>query len=341
MNSIRKLSLVVGVGAIAALGVMAIRHSHKPSITHREQSHQIEPPLLAATPATPATPATSANNARQAVTGGSVNWDAEFRTSTDYFPLIARAAKAALNGDGRAAYYVSRKWLECVSLAHEYGGTGAQPEEKFNEQMAYFASLPPDLMEKKRKEFHDCAGFYKANDRNGNDVFADLPQREGGYTSVKFWMDLAYENNDPIAQIVHASQSASSSLSPTPAQIQVAQVDVNHAIASGDPAAIYFAGMMITNGLYTDRIEGFALSLAACDLGYDCTAKDSNGNDLPFGECVAMGTCSPGTMFTDWVTKNLGAEGYAQAYARAQEIKAALAQGDTSALRKFAQLKGS
>jgi hypothetical protein len=76
-------------------------------------------------------------------------------------------------------------------------------------------------------------------------------------------------------------------------------------------------------------------------LGYDCAAKDSDNNGFPFGECVAMGTCSPGETVSDWVAKYAGAEGYAQAYARAQEIKAALAQGDTSTLQKFAQLKGS
>ena len=69
------------------------------------------------------------------------------------------------------------------------------------------------------------------------------------------------------------------------------------------------------------------------------TVPNSTGSDLPFGECVAMGTCAPGSVFSDWVTKNIGADGYAQAYARAQQIKDALAQGDTSALQQFAKLK--
>jgi hypothetical protein len=335
MKSITKLALAISVGATATLVVIVIRHSPEPSIAHLDRSHQIERPIVAPTPLS-----LPANHAPKAVARMAVNWDEEFRTSTDYFPLIARAAKAALNGDGRAAYYVSRKWLECQSLVQQYSGTGVQPEGKFNEQMAMFASLPPELIEKKQKQFHDCAGFYKGDDRKGNDVFADLPQRDGGYNSVKFWRDLAYQNNDPIAQTEHAALSISSSVSPTPDQIQVAQVDINHAIASGDPAAIYNAGMIITNGLYADRIQGFALSLAACELGYDCTAKTSGGSDIPFGECVAMGTCSPGETFTDWVNKHIGAEGYAQAYARAQLIKTALAQGDSNALQKFAQLKG-
>jgi hypothetical protein len=266
-----------------------------------------------------------------------VDWKREFQSSTDYFPLIAKAAKAGLKGDGRAAYYVSRKWLECASFAHQYG-SAEHPEEKFNEDMSKFAYAPPELIEKKRRQFQECSGFYKPNHPNGNDVFADLPNREGGYKSAQFWMDLAYQNNDPVAQTVHAASAVSSTL-PNSGQIQVAQADLNHAIASGDPDALFNAGIVITNGLYTDRIQGFALSLAACDLGHDCTAANSSGSDFPFGECVVMGTCAPGTVFSDWVTKNIGAEGYAQAYARAQQIQNALAQGNTSALQQFAKLK--
>jgi hypothetical protein len=264
-----------------------------------------------------------------------IDWNKEFKTSTDYFTLISKAAKAGLEGDGRAAYYVSRKWLECRSLAGQYGGA-EHPEQKFNDDMSHYAYAPPELIEKKRTQFQRCAGFYKSNDPNGNDVFADLPKQDGGYQSVKFWMDLAYQDNDPIAQTVHAAVAVSS-MSPSPDQIQVAQADLNKAIASGDPEAIFQAGMVITNGHYVDRIEGFALSLAACDLGYDCTAAN-NAAELPFGECVTMGTCPAGSTFSDWVTKNLGAEGYTQAYVRAQQIKYAFAQEDTAALQQFAQL---
>ena len=51
------------------------------------------------------------------------------------------------------------------------------------------------------------------------------------------------------------------------------------------------------------------------------------------------GKCPSGALFSDWVTKNIGADGYAQAYARAQQIENALAQGNTSALESFAKLK--
>jgi hypothetical protein len=329
-----KRLLLGGLGVAFAVAIVASRYT---SETFKSEAHPAKPvarPVLQQDSTTEPNKKVVLAAEHSAVT---VDWNKEFQTSTDYFPLIAKAAKAGLDGDGRAAYYVSRKWLECLSFAHQYG-SAEHPEEKFNDDMSQFAYAPPELIEKKRKQFQDCAGFYKLNDPKGNDVFADLPSREGGYKSVKFWMDLAYQNEDPVAQTVHAAVAVSS-MSPNPEQIQVAQEDLNRAIASGDPEAIFHAGMIITNGLYVDRIEGFALSLAACDLGYDCAAANSNGSDFPFGECVAMGTCPAGSTFPDWVTKNLGAEGYAQAYARAQQIKEALAQGNTSALQQFAQLK--
>ncbi len=266
-----------------------------------------------------------------------IDWNAEFRSSVDYFSLIAKAAKAGLEGDGRAAYYVSRKWSQCAALASQYSYS-EHPAEAFNNQINQLVNAPPEWIERQRRQFQECSRFYKFNDRQGNDVFANLPKRDGGYRSGQFWMDLAYQNNDPIAQTVHAA-FATASRQPSSEQIKIAQADLDRAIASGDPEALFSAGMIITNGLYTDRIDGFALSLAACDLGLDCSASNRIGMNLPFGDCVGAGTCAPGTIFSDWVIKNLGEDDYARAYARAQQIKDALAQGDVSALKQFAKLK--
>jgi hypothetical protein len=213
--------------------------------------------------------------------------------------------------------------------------------DKFNEDMMSYAHAPAELLEKKRKLFQECAGFFRADDRKGNDVFADLPPREGGYRSPKFWMDLAYQEGDPLAQVQHVGLSIGSPMAPNSAAMPTAQADIIQAITSGEPEAIYRAGIIISDGRYVEPYQGFALMLAACDLGYNCTAASSDNNSFPFGECVSMGTCSPGETVADWVAKNAGAEGYAQAYARAQLIETALAQGDTTTLQKFAQLKGS
>jgi hypothetical protein len=331
---IDKRILVGSLCAMAALAIVAFKYS--PQAPTREIRSLTKPEPRAVIQDYSATRPTEKAMLTDHL---AVDWKKEFQTSTDYFPLIAKAAKAALEGDGRAAYNVSTTWLYCTVFTQQYG-TVEHPEEKFNDDMnTQYVFEPPEWIEKKRKKFQACSGFFKLNDPHGHDVFADLPNREGGYRSVKFWMGLAYQNNDPVAQTEHAGLAVGR-MSPSSDQIQVAQADLNHAIASGDPDALFNAGMVITmTGLYVDRIEGFALSLAACNLGRDCTAENSSGSDLPFGDCVVSGTCAPGSVFSDWITKQIGAEGYTQAYARAQQIQEALAQGNTSALQQFAKLK--
>ena len=92
----------------------------------------------------------------------------------------------------------------------------------------------------------------------------------------------------------------------------------------------------MTNGLSVDPIQGYAFSIAACDLGYDCSA--GNSDDAFFAHCVALGNCQAGAVFSDVVTQAIGVEGYARAYDRAQQIERALSEGDAPALQQFAQL---
>jgi hypothetical protein len=50
-------------------------------------------------------------------------------------------------------------------------------------------------------------------------------------------------------------------------------VDIDSAVASGNPDALFQAGTILSNGYGIDALQGFALSIAACDLGYDCSAE--------------------------------------------------------------------
>jgi hypothetical protein len=83
-----------------------------------------------------------------------------------------------------------------------------------------------------------------------------------------------------------------------------------------------------------DPIDGLAVTIAACDLGYDCSA----GNEAIFGACIASDNCTAGLTYADVVTQGIGADAYAKAYARAQRLEDAVARGDNSALQQFVQL---
>jgi hypothetical protein len=329
-----KRILLGGLCAMTALAIFAFKFTPEPA--SKEMS---SPPKPVSRPVISASSTTQPTKEVVLTDHPAVDWKKEFQTSTNYFPLIAKAAKAGLEGDGRAAYYVSIKELDCLLFANQFG-SAANPEEQFNEAMdSQKGQLPPEIIKKKREQLHACAGFYKVGDVKGNDVFAELPKREGGYRSNTYWMDLAYQNGDPLAKITHAGLLIGGPLAPNLAALPAAQEDINQAIASGDPEAIYRAGIIISDGRYAETFQGYALMLAACDLGYECTAQNSTKGNFPFGDCAAMGTCPAGSTVSDWVAENLGAEGYAKAYARAQQIKDALTQGDTSALQQFRKLK--
>jgi hypothetical protein len=258
------------------------------------------------------------------------NWNRELQASNDYFAFVSKAAPKALAGDGRAALLVSKALRQCLLMTRLYGNE-VDPEAAFSQALATQAVYSTELAAQKEKEFHECKRFFK------DDPFVDLPSRDGGYSSPRFWGDLAYQSNDPIAQTFHAAAAIGSPISPKPGSLEIAQSDLNQAISSGDPEAIFRAGLIISNGLYVDPFQGYAVSLAACDLGFNCSA--SNTDDILFQNCVAISTCETGAAFSDVVIKAIGSDGYAQAYARAQEIESALARGDTGALEQFAQLK--
>jgi hypothetical protein len=173
-------------------------------------------------------------------------------------------------------------------------------------------------------------------------AFAGLPDRPGGYASIRFWTDLAYENKYPLAQLAHAATESAGMLRDDPSNIdasklQSMQADINSAAATGDPEALFKVGFFLSDSrIGADSLHNFSAMIAACDLAYDCTAS----NESIFGHCIPYGLCQPGDIYADRIKQVLGEDGYAQAYAFAQLLEDAIARGDTSIIRQFVKLKG-
>jgi hypothetical protein len=302
------VAAVLGV-ALVTLSWFLLRHKVETPPSPLQVSHERRP-------AVQPHPAVTTEHPR-AVSPVVQNWSKKFQLSKDYFEFVSSAAKPALDGDGYAALYISRALQSCLLMKATYGKE-PDPEVALNEGLASMNEA--SVVDSQRRTFQLCKGFFKG------DAFAGLPERSGGYDHSKFWMDQAYRDNNPIAQTIHAATAKGTEV----------QTDVNNAVASGDPEALFRAGMLISDGHGRDSLQGFALSIAACDLGYDCSAGT---NPDYFGPCVATGDCNPGTTFQDVVVNSVGSSGYADAYARAQEIETALSSGDTVSLQKFAQLR--
>jgi hypothetical protein len=280
---------------------------------------------------TAVTPKASSINTAKPVADS--DWDSKFANTKSYFAFVKQASLAALKGDGSAARDISTALTLC--LPYRMYGSSPNPEEAFKVHLDAQAYAPQWLRDKTQKEFKMCKGFL-----TGEDVFANLPERTGGYNSIRYWTDLAVADRDPIALSSQAAVTVNASVRVTSPEakaesLQSVQVMVDQVIESSNPEAIFRIGLVLSDGRVSiDPVRGFAISLAACDMGYNC----SSSNAELFGACAIQGDCAENLTYADMVRRAAGEDGYARAYAQAQEFEQALARGDTNAVHQLAQL---
>jgi hypothetical protein len=102
------------------------------------------------------------------------------------------------------------------------------------------------------------------------------------------------------------------------------------AVSSQDPEAIFRVGQYLYLSQFSsDRLQGVALSLAACEMGYDCSV---NNPENPFANCKYAGLCLPDSDYFYVTQQSLGAARYAEVYARAQSIRDLFEAGNTEAV---------
>ena len=281
-------------------------------------------------------------SARSATTTGKgttpAGWTAKFRASDDYLKFVKEALPPAVNSDGRAAWYVGEVLRKCSLVMRLYRGS-ADPEAQLNQELASMSKAPQWARDLRAQETRRCLGLAL------EDAFKDLPPREGGYP-ISYWEQQALAGNDPLAQ-ERAAAEALAAVAVTPNmsrderanQFRIAQTDLRGAMMSGDPDALYQAGMLLADPHYsTDSLSGVAVALAACDLGRDCSAANP---DNVFYRCRLSGACPADADLAYYLQQSLGAEGYAQVYARAQEVKQLIQAGDWNAVMASLKLKGS
>ena len=98
-------------------------------------------------------------------------------------------------------------------------------------------------------------------------------------------------------------------------------------VASGDPEAIFSAGLAIASeSAGRNPVRGAAWLLVACRRGYDCSTSNELNEALrcPPGEA----TCATGGNVEDRLQAELGPGGFAEAYALSQEFSQLLEGGD-------------
>ena len=341
MNAKRSMEMQLAIYAsvvvvVAAAGILLLRVNSPNHVSRTDTPHSTRAPTREGS-TTAIHPAQTVSIAT-ALGANKANWDSDFAGATSYFDFVTKASLAALNGDGSAAREVSMALNTCLPLVSMYGKS-PKPEEALEARLASNAYSPQWLLDKARKEFQLCKGFIAA----GADAFANLPARQGGYNSIRFWTDLAVAEHDPVAISSEALVAVNASVRAASPEARAAalgnvQVMIDQVIVSNDPTALFQIGQVLADSrVSTDPTRGFAIALAACDMGYDCSSR----NALVFGACTIQSDCAENLNYADLVRKAIGAGGYARAYEQAQEFEQALARGDISAARQIAQLTHS
>jgi hypothetical protein len=86
--------------------------------------------------------------------------------------------------------------------------------------------------------------------------------------------------------------------------------------------------LLVNGRITTDTLRGAAVALASCDLGHDCSKFGPDG----VSNCEASAACPASADFPYFLQQSLGADGYAQVYARAQEVEQAARARDWNAV---------
>lgn len=330
MKGLGRTVVVLVVGAVL-VAFFVHRHEHgSTSAKATTSATSLSLRHIGRIPWTTQDPARSSTPQSIAVMSGSPpaapDWRSRFASSHDYFAFVKRAALAASHGDGTAALYVSRALDVCQLQIALYGGS-SDPQANFQTWLSEQTHMSESQAAVLQEHFDVCKRFFHSN------AFAKLPPKAGGYLLASYWREMAYKDGNPVAQVFHVVSDVSVIGGKTKSRrsqlIAQAQKTLVSAVSTGDPEALFRTGTFLADGHAANEVRAFAIAIAGCNLGYDCSA-DSLGGCAETGQCIN---------FSDVVTKALGPSGYAKAYAMAQQLQEAISRGDKATITRFIQLQ--
>jgi hypothetical protein len=317
--------IVVASAAFAACLIHGVRSNGNAKGSLSERTARGFANVAWVKPKPPASPAAELSEVDRNAPLAEAQWPALFTSSSDLFAFAKKAAVPAFRGDGTAALYLARA-LELCQLQVVLYGRAPDPRSAFENWLSEQEYMPEPEVAKFERNFDLCKGFFSG------DAFASLPPKKGGYLSFSYWLNAASSDGNPVAEVIHVANelpAVGNGRNPRGAEAMLVS-----AVSTGDPEAVFRAGYFLLDGHGGNGVDAYAVAIAGCDLGYDCSAD----NSFIFGDCARLGGCSPGLDFQDMVSQEIGPAGYAKAYAVARQLEAAISQGDTAAISKVVYL---
>jgi hypothetical protein len=246
-------------------------------------------------------------------------WQQVLTGDIDALQFVKAVLPAAKAGDGRAAYYIAQILRSC------YGEMQKSEVQLQQELTQWRPDLPQWTRDTYERDARRCFGLAKEN------PFGDMPE------TYDYWFAQAYAAGDPLAQEDKAADTVADIVADprmTEAvraeKVKIVQDNLRAVVESGDLDGLYHAGLLMASmHVSTDTMRGYSVALAACDLGYDCTAANPESLDHT---CAQSGACPPGKSLSTELQQAMGPEQYAKLYARSQQVVEAVRAQDWNAV---------
>lgn len=320
-------------GIVATLAALVLMHVHDVASRSASSGTTTQDATASSEPKPPPDLKTASGSFQSSATSADevlrARWTTKFRSTDDYLKFIFEALPAAQKGDGRAAWYIGESLKSCALVMKTYADS-ADSGAQLNQELASMpraAQWARDLVEQRTQH---CLGLAQ------QDPFEGLPPRAGGYVA-SYWREQALKNGDPLAREDAAARALTSMSvggdmpdSDKKKILASVQTDLRTVITSGDPDALFNAGLLLADSRYSDNpLDGIAIALAACDLGRDCSAGNPEN---AFSQCKLTGACPPDADYAYFLQQSLRPQDYVQVYAHAQEVKRLIEAGDAGSV---------
>lgn len=286
----------------------------QPDIPTGSGSSDIEPE-----PGLPAKPATH-------------SWHDLLQNTDDMAVFIKQASAAADSGDGDAAWIVFEAALICRMALRKI----AAGDEAVREYLA--PTLMTHLDEQRARDLQRCRPLLE------DDYFNDWRNHEVLTIHPPHWRERALSLGSPMAKLTVTQSLLSQLADPATtldreATTHTVRGYIRDVIRSDDARARFQLGLRLMSGdASRDGRYRMAMSLAACDMGYDCSA-DNPAN--PWANCRYLpDQCPPDTSYRSGLAESLSARDYARVDALAEQFKEAHRRGLYEELEPFMALDG-
>jgi hypothetical protein len=238
--------------------------------------------------------------------------DEVYRKSEDYFSFVQAIAPAAISGDGRAQWLLSRALFSC---------------ELHMRTRQDVVEHDPNAMATLR--FRRCERFAEGHPL---DAF-ELPAEAKSYS---YWSEQALISRDPIATVARAVANAvrvGSDASANKDLRAAIRDDIRVVVASRDAEAILgIAGVYMQPEVARNQSQGPAWAYAACELGYDCSQPFPAVRE----DCASTGICSAITSVRDVIQ---AAGNFDKVYSQGLAIADQVRLGDWEGLQPYLEMK--